>query len=160
MGGEKRGRVATETVHTLVSENEKPGRDGSDFSCFFTTFHAYRVWGTHSTENSRVGTPTRGSSSSLNERAILWDSLARIHPPRIHHNDESKQTKSDAESRARARLSPAGACVCAPRTVRRSAHRRPPRWPRASVPSCQPYTHGTLNENYRHPVCIPTNEIF
>ena len=41
MGGEKRGRVATETVHTLVSENEKPGRDGSDFSCFFTTFHAY-----------------------------------------------------------------------------------------------------------------------
>eukprot|EP00966_Prymnesium_polylepis_P083960 1943813-Prymnesium_polylepis.4 len=30
---------------------------------FFTTLHAYRVGGTHSTKNSRVGTPTRGSSS-------------------------------------------------------------------------------------------------
>eukprot|EP00966_Prymnesium_polylepis_P155822 3600050-Prymnesium_polylepis.1 len=45
----------------------KPGRDGSDFSRFLR--HLTRTeWGTQSTENSRVGTPTQGSSSFVRRR--------------------------------------------------------------------------------------------
>eukprot|EP00966_Prymnesium_polylepis_P104614 2423140-Prymnesium_polylepis.1 len=40
----------------------KPGRDGSDFSRFLRHF-TLTEWETHSTENSRVGSPTQGSSS-------------------------------------------------------------------------------------------------
>eukprot|EP00966_Prymnesium_polylepis_P257711 5953647-Prymnesium_polylepis.1 len=45
----------------------KPGRDGSDFSRFLQHF-TRTEWGTHSTENSRVGTPTQGSSSCVLDR--------------------------------------------------------------------------------------------
>eukprot|EP00966_Prymnesium_polylepis_P059659 1383569-Prymnesium_polylepis.1 len=50
----------------------KPGRDGSDVSRFLRHF-TRTEWGTHSTENSRVGTPTQGSSSCGVRTTLMRD---------------------------------------------------------------------------------------
>ena len=61
--GREGGEEGAETVHTLVSENEARAR-WERLQSFLRNF-TRTEWGIHSTENSRVGTPTQGSSSCV-----------------------------------------------------------------------------------------------
>eukprot|EP00966_Prymnesium_polylepis_P272677 6299948-Prymnesium_polylepis.1 len=89
--GREGGEEGADTVHTWF-QRMKPGRDGSDFSRFLTTFHAYRVG------NPLDRKLASGDPSLLREAPAVFSARIHTSPHRCTPHSPARRHCSHAET--------------------------------------------------------------